>query len=64
MNQTNSVLGSASGSHYRPLSSTQKILYLLIMLGLLRSIGHVPVYIGYLAPLAGTMAIPEAKNHY
>lgn len=55
MNQTNSVLGSTTGPHSRPLSSTQKILYVLIMLGLLRSIGHIPVYVGYLAPLAGLL---------
>lgn len=53
MNGEHPALRSASGANSTLFSGTQKVLFILIMLGLLRSIGHIHVYVGYLAPLAG-----------
>lgn len=55
MNQKNSTLTNTSGPDSGLLSPTQKVLYVLIMLGLVRSIGHIHVYVGYLAPFAGLL---------
>lgn len=55
MNQKNSTLRNTSGPDSSLLSATQKVLYVLIMLGLVRSIGHIHVYVGYLAPFAGLL---------